>query len=220
MDYTGTDNLELMAEAINYNRFLVQLVKDNVSKNDRILDFGSGIGTFAKRLSKDGLLIECMEPDEMQFQQLLNSGLKTSRNILDVEDSIFDSIYSFNVLEHIKEDSKTLAILRRKLKRSGRLLIYVPAMQILFSSMDKKVGHYRRYSLNELKRIVSDNGFKIIEIRYIDSIGFLATLIYKLIGRKDGGINKNSLIIYDRFVFPVSIMLDKIFSPFLGKMYM
>jgi hypothetical protein len=46
--------------------------------------------------------------------------------------------------------------------------------------------------------------------------GFLASLLYKLID-KSGGINRNSLIFYDRFCFPLSRIGDMFFGKLFGK---
>ena len=46
-EYSGTENLEVMSEAINYNAYLTHLVFSHVKATDSILDFGAGIGTFS-----------------------------------------------------------------------------------------------------------------------------------------------------------------------------
>jgi len=41
-EYTGTENLEIMTEAVNYNRFLLSLIRSNARRGDRIADIGAG----------------------------------------------------------------------------------------------------------------------------------------------------------------------------------
>lgn len=56
--YTGQDNLIAMQAAINYNNFLLSLISGRTGRRDlRILDFGSGIGTYANMLRGLGYLI-------------------------------------------------------------------------------------------------------------------------------------------------------------------
>jgi hypothetical protein len=47
--YTGVDNLEVMAEARNYNDFLIEEVIRNCGSSPRVMDFGAGAGTFPCR---------------------------------------------------------------------------------------------------------------------------------------------------------------------------
>jgi SAM-dependent methyltransferase len=129
----------------------------------------------------------------------------------------FDFIYALNVLEHIKNDISSLKNWVQYLKPGGLILIYVPAFQVLFSSMDKKVGHFRRYRKSELEAIAGHLNLSIVELKYADSLGFFIYLVYKFIGDKDCGINPGALKIYDKFIFPLSIKLDKFFNFVLGK---
>jgi hypothetical protein len=103
------------------------------------------------------------------------------------------------------------------LKPHGRLLIYVPAFPILFSSMDHKVGHMRRYRQNGLAQLLRQAGLTVDYIGYRDSLGFLATLMFKLVGNDSGRINRRALIAHDRFAFPVSRLLDRCTGQWFGK---
>jgi hypothetical protein len=48
-------------------------------------------------------------------------------------------------------------------------------------------------------------------------MGFFAALLFKVFDRGEGSINKKTLILFDRIVFPLSLMLDTVFSTVLGK---
>lgn len=215
--YSGTDNLEVMADAVNYNRFLTELVLSQAKEGDAILDFGAGIGTFAKNISAQGHNVCCVEPDINQAYTIASLGLVVFGELAQVENNSLDYAYTLNVLEHIEDDRAVLCELHRKLKPGGRLLIYVPALQVLYSSMDKKVGHYRRYTRKGLNDLVSNVGFNVTETRYADSIGFFATILFKLVSDDSGAVNNRALRAYDILVFPLSLIADKLLSPFFGK---
>jgi SAM-dependent methyltransferase len=216
-DYTGTDNLGVMASAVNYNGFLTKTVLSWARAGDQILDFGAGIGTFAAAISKEGYELTCVEPDSRQAAMVAQSGLKVHCLLDQVADASMDYIYTLNVLEHIENDQAALQQLKRKLKPGGRLLIYVPAFQILYSSMDRKVGHYRRYTASSLANLARTANFRIAYVRYVDCIGFFATLLYKLVGGETGNIDSHALTAYDRYVFPVSRLGDLLLGHFFGK---
>lgn len=215
--YSGTDNLEVMAEAANYNEFLLNLIYRDINDGSEVLDFGAGIGTFANKLRDLNCCVACVEPDPEQFQILKNNNFSVYRDLQDVRSGSLDFIYSLNVLEHIDDDLAALRGLYEKLKPDGKALIYVPALQFLYSSMDQKVGHYRRYSLRKLVELAKEAGFSVKRAQYVDSLGVLATLLYKIAGGKDGSINIHALRIYDQFVFPVSRFFDHIFGKVAGK---
>jgi SAM-dependent methyltransferase len=216
-EYTGTDNLELMAGAINYNKFLSSLVLSHANRNETIVDFGSGIGTFARELDKHGYRVQCIEPDLKQAAIIGAAGLSVSTSLDDIADGSVDYLYTLNVLEHIEEDATALRLLRDKLKPGGKLLIYVPAFQILYSSMDRKVGHFRRYTKQDLAKKLRATGFQILTMRYADSIGFFAALLFRVMGNDSGTLNRTALMIYDRIVFPLSRLCDVVLAPVLGK---
>lgn len=215
--YSGSENLEIMAEAINYNAFLLETISEHCNRAINIVDFGAGIGTFAKPLQSDTRNIIAVEPDEIQCLQLEAAGITCFRDLALVDDGWADAIYSINVLEHINHDQAALNMLFSKLKPAGKLLIYVPAFQVLYSSMDKKVGHFRRYKRRDLQQKLQDAGFSILDSHYVDSLGFIATLVFKLFGNDSGDINKNSLKLFDRIIFPVSRLLDCVASAWFGK---
>lgn len=215
--YQGTENLEVMSEAVNYNNYLIDLILCNFKKEGVILDFGAGIGTFANKINKYHNKVICLEIDETQASKIKKLGIKVYTDIDEISENSIDYIYSLNVLEHIEKDFETLDLLYSKLQDGGKVLLYLPAFNVLYSSMDDKVGHYRRYDNQMVKDLVSKTRFKLQDIRYVDSIGFFAAIVYKYLGSKEGKINKNNLIFYDRIIFPLSIVMDKIFHKFFGK---
>ena len=65
--------------------------------------------------------------------------------------------------------------LYRVLQPGGRLLVYVPAFQVLHGPMDTAVGHYRRYTQASLIEKVRAAGFTVERSAYADSLGFVAS---------------------------------------------
>lgn len=215
--YTGTANLEVMKEAVNYNDALLELVRKRARTSDRMLDFGAGVGTFAVPLAAEGYTVECVEPDEGQRAIIAASDLHAHADLGSIPDAGIDFAYTFNVLEHIDDDLGAIRELRRKLRVGGRLLIYVPAFQLLYTSMDRKVGHVRRYRRRDLQAKVETAGLTVLESEYVDSLGFPATLVYRWFGSGAGDIDRKALATYDRYVFPLSRWLDRGLKHVLGK---
>ena len=217
IEYSGRDNLDVMLMAKNYNAYLVDLISTPARQDSTIIDFGAGSGTFATPLRALGYDVRCVETDPVLKAGLEKAGFQVNDDLDRVEDGSVDYLYSLNVLEHIPDDDFLLRLWFKKLKSGGEVLVYVPAFPVLFSSMDTKVGHHRRYTIKDLQRKLEAAGFSIGRSRYADCVGFFATLAYKLMGDKDGGINPTALRIYDKFIFPLSRLLDTLAGSFFGK---
>jgi putative flippase GtrA/ubiquinone/menaquinone biosynthesis C-methylase UbiE len=214
--YNGRDNLEAMRHAQRYNRHLLTLIQHHAS-GSTVLDFGAGTGTFAVPMARRHDQFICLEPDETLSAALIELGLTTATDLSEITDQSVDYIYSLNVLEHIENDIVVLKNLNQKLKHGGRLFLYVPAFELLYSAMDRKVGHYRRYRRSNLVSRLEENGFHIITSRYADSLGFIATLLYKMFGDDSGVVSPGAVAAYDRFAFPLSQLIDRLTSRFFGK---
>jgi len=215
--YSGTDNLEAMKEAVNYNRYLLALIRDHAGDARKIIDFGAGNGTFAAPTARAGFDLTAVELDDGLRAHLAGQGLRAVASTGELPAAAFDYAYTLNVLEHITEDVSALRQLRTNLAPGARLLVYVPAFPLLFTSMDAKVGHVRRYTRDTLIRSVTAAGFTVERVEYADSIGFFATLAFKFTDRGGGGINPRTLRLYDRLVFPLSRALDRITHRWFGK---
>src|SRR4051812_10577632 len=96
--YAGTDNLEVMEEALNYNAFLLSLVTARVQPSDMILDFGAGSGVLACPLAADGYRIRCVEPDDALRARLHAAGLAADPTLDAVPAASLDAVYTVNVL--------------------------------------------------------------------------------------------------------------------------
>lgn len=214
--YSGIENLEAMKQARNYNQFLIDLVRRNLV-GVNMLDFGAGAGTFALPLRQAGVSVACVEPDSGLRKNLSASGFETYPDIRHVARCSFDCVYTLNVLEHVEDDRAALAAIYQAIRPGGRVIIYVPAFDILFGEMDRLVGHHRRYRRKDLREKVDAAGFQINTATYIDSLGFFLALAYRWVGDETGSISPGSVKVYDRFVFPLSRLVDRLMFGSFGK---
>lgn len=228
--YSGSDHLDVMLLAKNYNKALLALMLHAAGKSIqptmKVLDFGAGSGHFAHEFQKaTGCPVLCVEPDRMLAQKITQRGLMAIDDLSGAEEKAFDFIYSLNVLEHIQHDEEILHQLKNKLKSGGKLFIFVPAFPLLFTAMDQKVGHVRRYGLEELKNKIQTAGFLIEQGAHYDVAGFFATLAQKTIehfrgndpSKNTGEISPRALQAFDRYCFPVNRVLDPVLGRWLGK---
>jgi SAM-dependent methyltransferase len=199
----------------NYNYHITQLISNYLSPTSKILDFGAGIGTLSKLFDLK-FNIDCLEVDESNRKKILRN--KSYASLADCKKK-YDVIYSSNVLEHIEDDLKIIKEIRERLSNEGLLILYLPAHSLLYSQMDKSLGHFRRYDKKKLVSNLQDLKFKIIEVRYCDSLGFFAALLMKYQKmEREALANKKIMTFYDKFITPLSIFLDKLFfKHIIGK---
>lgn len=216
--YIGIDNLEALTEARRYTTFLLnEIIRASNGANGG-LDFGAGIGTFALPLRRKGFHITCVEQDKHLLDKLRAAGFQAYPSLDQIPDQSCEYVYSLNVLEHIPDDVLVLREIYRKLVPGGRFFIYVPAFNLLYSSMDRKVGHLRRYHRQGLLKKLKMAGFRSEKAVYADSLGFFVTLFYKWFGSRFGDINALALKTFDSVLFPISRFLDNIgINRFFGK---
>jgi SAM-dependent methyltransferase len=217
--YSGLAELEkLELNLKNYNQFIVTQFIFHATCTTRVLDFGAGIGTLSNIWKKQepASLITCFEPDESQVKIILERGLSGFTSLSD--DSEFDYIFTSNVLEHIEEDRAAIKYLFNHLGSDGKLGIFVPANKFIYSHIDKKFEHFRRYSKRELIEKVAESGFKIDSCVFVDSIGLFAWLFLKIFKLQISESGSRLLPIYDKFIWPISQFLDNLGLKYLfGK---
>ena len=213
--YPGASDLENLESAVNYNHYLLSLITGRLRGAEKVLDFGAGTGHMAAKVREFVSDVAAVEPDKNLSELIRSRGIR-----LEPLDSIapnsLDLIYSLNVLEHVEDDSILFANLVSKLRKGGRILIYVPAVPLFFSNFDARIGHLRRYTKRSLSQLVGDTGLQEVEIRSHDPLGAFVALAYKVL-INSGSINTVALQFFDRRIFPISVWIENHFRIPFGK---
>ena len=89
-----------------------------------------------------------------------------------------------DVLEHIEDDSEALIRIKSHLKPGGKLLLSVPAYQLLWSDHDTVNMHYRRYNRTSLKRVIKGAKLKTEFITNWNSMFLPIIAVSRLISRR------------------------------------
>jgi SAM-dependent methyltransferase len=120
----------------------------------------------------------------------------------------FDGVFALNVVEHIADDVLAIANAKKLLRKGGRLVILVPAYQMLFNEFDKALEHYRRYTEGSLKSVFQKNNFQIVHSQYFN---FAAIAGWWFSGNilKKKTIPTGQMKIYNMLV-PIFKIVDKI----------
>jgi SAM-dependent methyltransferase len=217
--YQGHRILEAMRSAPRYADAVFRQICSVVPPTGSVLlDFGAGDGVFFEKFVVEGYRVDCVEPDIVLQRSLSTLGGQVYPDIFSVPSSSYDFVYSVNVIEHITVLDKTLVEVRRVMRPGASIFVFVPAFNLLWTSLDDEVGHVQRFTRKTLNRALSLAGFESIQFRYFDSLGFPAALTVRFL-EKIGlfRYSSKSVGLYDRYVFPVSRAVDRVASGLIGK---
>ncbi len=219
--YKGSE-LEIFKYAQNWKKYWFGNLKQFIeTKNElSILEIGSGIGSNSQLFKLiDNYLYTGIEPDKNLYEA---SKIYTSKKINFLNKSLeefssdkkFDLILVIDVLEHIDNEMDFLNKIKKIIEKNGVVFLILPAHQFLFSKFDVNVGHFRRYSKKSFIKLVQKTDLQIISIKYLDSIGILPSLIAKIFALQP---SQKSVLKWDKFIVPISVIIDKKIKFRLGK---
>ncbi|MEK7470473.1 MAG: class I SAM-dependent methyltransferase, partial [Patescibacteria group bacterium] len=173
-------------------------------------EVGAGIGNFTSKLSKYGK-VTAIDYDP-NYKNANYGDIESNKYFF--KNKKFESIVCMNVLEHIKDDKKALSNMFNLLNHGGKLILLVPAHQWAFGRIDKGLGHFRRYSKNEVVNKLHDSCFLIQDSRYLNWLGLIGWFINaRILKRKI--IPEGQLGIFDKIARPF-LMLEEIIPAPLG----
>lgn len=175
------------------NNCIIEVVKRFPPKGI-FYDVGGGNGFVAKELEENGIETVLVEPGEID---VTNARKRRLRHIIcaTLEDAGFKShtlstVGLFDVVEHIEEDKAFLRLVFELLVPGGGLYITVPAFDFLWSGEDDYAGHFRRYTIENLRKILDEIGFHVEYAIYIFSVLPFPIFLFRSLPHKLGFIKK------------------------------
>ena len=200
-----------------------------IDKNASILDIGCSSGILLSELKEIGFTnLYGVDISEKAIKNCHTNGhsntyVANAEEITLDTDIQFDVIISSDCLEHLEYDRKALSNWYSLLKPKGKLILFVPAFQALWSYHDEINHHYRRYTNNELRTKLKEAGFLIDRKGYWNFFLSIPAFVIRKIGNlvtpkkagdlkvpKEGGIN--SLLI--KLLDIENILLKSVTFPF------
>ncbi|MBS1872894.1 MAG: glycosyltransferase [Acidobacteria bacterium] len=178
---------------------------------DSIIEVGAGIGNITGRLMSRRLRYVAAERDPLYLHALRNRFLRTPNVSVAALDparplefepmrGAFETALCLNVLECAEDPDAVVRSLARSLRIDGLMVILVPQSPSLFGTVDVTLGHKRRFSRDDIARLVDRHGLTVEQVYDINKIGKPAWWMFgRLLRRKH--VNKVTLKLFDKSVW-------------------
>jgi len=221
-DITVSD-LQIMNRATNYRRWLFDSVARHLGS--RILEVGAGIGNYTEYVA-DAEQVVCVEIHGDAVDELrarfgerhnihIHHGDILDQDCLELARFECDTAICFNVLEHVPDDRLALEHMRAILAPGARLLLIVPALQWIYGTVDRQLEHYRRYSRSGLRKVVSEAGFAVESLRWMNLPGVPGWFLNNRILKRTEE-SPSQILFFDRFIVPWLRRVERLLPPPLG----
>jgi glycosyltransferase involved in cell wall biosynthesis len=176
-DEHGSEILARLNRAPRFTKWMADSIRPYIG--ERVLEIGAGIGNLTANLvPRTSYWASDINP---QYLDRLNK-LKQTRPYLQVHytdaaagetypDEQFDTVICLNVVEHLENDVQALRNIRSSLTKNGRAIVLVPNGPELYGSLDEVLGHYRRYTREQLQDVCERAGFRVERILKFNRVG-------------------------------------------------
>ncbi|MGH9740594.1 MAG: glycosyltransferase [Candidatus Acidiferrales bacterium] len=170
-DAHGGEILDRLNRAPRFNKWMADVIRPYVG--DRVLEIGAGTGNLSMELMPRSVYW-ATDVNRHYLDYLLK--LRATRPYMRVgftnaadqatypAGQSFDTVVCLNVVEHIQDDIAALRNIRNALVDRGRAIVLVPCGPWLFGTLDEVLGHFRRYTPDELASVCGEAGFQVEEI--------------------------------------------------------
>jgi SAM-dependent methyltransferase len=226
-DPVGFETLEIFSETAAINRWTFEKISGFVE--GEILEIGSGIGNISKLLLENFKQVSLSDLRQEYCHSLEEKfgGNPNLKGIYQLDLSLpdfktryphllekFDTVIALNVIEHIQDDQYAVENACALLGKRGRLIVLVPAIPGLYNSLDRHLGHYKRYSRRLLINLFAKAGLKVEECRYHNAAAIAGWWLDGSLLKKEK-ITPVKLRIFNRLV-PLFKLVDKLATPMTG----
>lgn len=171
-----------MQAAPRYNRWQYDRVAPFLGR--RVCEVGSGIGNLSALFLDGAPELLVLTDTDPYYREALQQRFASRQDVVVEELTLpdytagirfqeirLDTVVALNVIEHITGDVEALRCIRDMLQPQGRAVILVPALEGLFGSLDRALGHQRRYTRRSIAERMRQAGFRVERVFYFNLLG-------------------------------------------------
>jgi glycosyltransferase involved in cell wall biosynthesis len=205
----GRAHLNNLTGTPAYVSWVVNLLRPHLG--DRVLELNAGIGTMSGRLLGRRLQYYATERDPLYLHALNNRFLRTphvqvrelnpenARDYAQLEQR-FDTVLCLNVLEYAEDPEAVVRSACSVLDDGGALVVLAPQGRALFGSLDRTMGHRRRFAAADVEQILKNSGLSIERSYQVNRISLpIWWLASRVLQTRQ--LNKVTLKLFDKTVW-------------------
>ncbi len=147
------------SDNVIHQRLYYAYIKAAEIINGNVLEIGCGAGRGTELMVSSSDSYTGIDKNEVLIKKLSekypdqNFVCSNIPPIKDLEDDSFDYVVTFQVIEHIKNDSLFLKEIRRVLKPSGKVILTTPNIKM---TLTRNPWHVREYTAQQLQKLMSE----------------------------------------------------------------
>ncbi|MGH7592134.1 MAG: class I SAM-dependent methyltransferase [Gemmatimonadales bacterium] len=181
-DPAGAETLEIMSMAPRYNRWQYSVIAPWIGQ--RVLEVGAGVGNISTHIVAAGrarVVLTDTDPwYRGELQRRFSGRPEVAVESLTLPDAAaaarlaphrLDTVVALNVVEHIDDHVGALRTMRELVLPGGRVIILVPAMPSLYGTLDRELGHFRRYTRDTLSAAYQSAGLRVERLAWFNRVG-------------------------------------------------
>lgn len=205
----GPEILDVLSGTPNFNRWMADTVRPFLGET--VMEIGSGIGNLTRHLAPRKRRYIATDIDREHLARLRNRlhhrpNLETAHcDLTNPADfapyaNRMDTVVCLNVVEHVEDDLGGLRNLFSALKPGGTAVVLVPQGQWAYGSLDRALGHVRRYGKRQLIQRMEQAGFAVDRVIEFNRVSLPGWYVSGRILRRST-FSRFQLAVFDRLVW-------------------
>ena len=192
-DENGTTILKSLNSVRKINNWMAKVISGDVGS--KVLEIGAGMGAVTGIfLPREKYCATDINKHYLAYLRNLSLGKPYLEvKLLDLRDAdafralekAFDTVICLNVLEHVQNDLQGLKNIFTALEPGGTAVVLVPQGQHLYCSLDKVLGHVKRYSRKDIVALMQQAGFVDITVHDFNKSGVPGWLLNGRLLKRD-----------------------------------
>lgn len=165
-------------------RRLIETFLEPLGHTESTLEVGCGTGPNAGVLEAGTSRLVGLDRDAVALRHACHTcRVQADAGALPFRDGAFHRVVALDVMEHVRDHVALARELGRVTRPGGHILVFVPALPILWGVQDELSHHERRYTRRQLVETLRAGGLCVDRTSYFNTLLFPPILSVRLLCR-------------------------------------